>query len=67
MPNIKYSRHARLRMVERGVSEKEVSDAVRKGRKVTKDEEIHSIFRHVEVVVKKIGEDWYVITVMLRW
>ena len=55
-----------MRMVERGVSEREVSDAVRKGRKVTTAGEIHSIFRHVEVVVKKVGDDWYVITVMLR-
>ncbi|MFH0816622.1 MAG: DUF4258 domain-containing protein [Methanobacteriota archaeon] len=63
----KYSRHARLRMVERGISEREVSDAVRKGRKVTRDGEIRSILRHLEVVLRKVGDDWYVITVMLRW
>jgi len=67
MADIKYSRHARLRMIERGISENEVSAAIHKGRKTTKDKQLHAIYRHIDVAVKKIGDDWYVITVMLRW
>ena len=67
MADIRYSRHARLRMVERGISEKEVSEAIHKGRKMTKDGQIHAIYRHIEVALKKVGDESYVITVMLRW
>ena len=67
MPNIKYSRHARFRMVERGISEKEVSDAITKGSKRKQDEKIVAAYRHLEVVFRKVKEDYYVITVMLRW
>ena len=67
MADIKYSRHARLRMVERGISEREVSAAIRKGRKIVKGRQVHAVYRHIEVALKKAGGDWYVITVMLRW
>lgn len=67
MTDIIYSRHARLRMVERGISEREVSDAVQKGRKMTKNGQVHAVYRHIAVVVKKTGGRWYVITVMSRW
>ena len=67
MPNIKYSRHARLRMIERGISEKEVNDAVNKGTKRRQGKKIAATYRHLEVVFKKVKEDYYVITVMARW
>ena len=67
MSNIKYSTHARFRMIERGISEKEVSDAISKGSKRKQDDKIVSAYRHLEVVFKKVKEDYYVITVMLRW
>jgi len=67
MADIKYSKHARSRMVERGISASEVSEAVRKGRKFAKDKNIHAVFRHIEVVMRKADGDWYVVTVMLRW
>ncbi|MFQ6071813.1 MAG: DUF4258 domain-containing protein [Methanosarcinales archaeon] len=33
MLNIRYTKHARLRMIERGVSAKEIKDAIIKGMK----------------------------------
>jgi hypothetical protein len=67
MSNIKYSRHARMRMVERGISEREVSEAINKGSKSRKGKEIVAAHRHIEVVFKMINKEYYVITVMLRW
>ena len=67
MSNIKYSRHARMRMVERGISEREVSEAITKGSKRRKGKEIIAAHRHIEVVFKIVNKEYYVITVMLRW
>ncbi len=54
-------------MIERGISAKEVSEAINKGSKRRKGKEIISAHRHIEVVFKIINKDYYVITVMLRW
>ena len=67
MSNIKYSRHARMRMVERGISEREVSEAINKGSKRRKGKEIVAAYRHIEVVFKIVNKEYYVITVILRW
>ena len=67
MVNIKYSRHARLRMVERGISAKEVIDAIQKGSKRIQGKKIITVYKNIEVLLKKVKDDCYVITVMLRW
>ena len=67
MADIKFSRHARLRMVERGISTSEVSDAVLKGSKSRQGDKILAAHKNLEVVFKKHGDVCYVITVMLRW
>ena len=67
MPDIKYSLHARERMVERGISAREVRDAINKGTKRVQVNKIMSVYKYLEVVFRKVGDDWYVITVMLRW
>ena len=54
-------------MVERGISEKEVSNAINKGSKRTQDGKIVTAYMYFEVVYKMIGDDAYVITVMPRW
>jgi hypothetical protein len=54
-------------MVERGISEKEVENAIIKGRKYIQDDKIISSYSYFEVVYKKIGEIIYVITVKPRW
>ncbi|MEW5937080.1 MAG: DUF4258 domain-containing protein [Candidatus Thermoplasmatota archaeon] len=67
MPNIRYSRHARIRMIERGISTAEVVGAIEQGSKRRQDGKIVAAHRHVEVVFKMVKGDCYVITVMLRW
>ena len=67
MSNIKYSRHARMRMVERGISESEVSEAINKGSKRREGKKIIAAHRHIEVVFKVVNKDCYVITAILRW
>lgn len=64
---VRYSRHARERMVERGISEKEVAKAILKGSKRTQDGKIVAAYMYFEVVYKMIGDEAYVITVMPRW
>jgi hypothetical protein len=56
-----------LRMIERGISVKEVNDAVNKGTKRRQGKKIVATYRHVEVVFKMVKADCYVITVMTRW
>lgn len=67
MLKIRYSRHARLRMVERGISENEVEQAILKGNKRIKENAIISAHLYFEVVYRKIMDVVYVITVQLRW
>ena len=67
MADIKFSRHARLRMVERGISSKEIADAINKGSKRIQGDKILAAHKNLEVVFKKQDDVCYVITVMLRW
>jgi hypothetical protein len=67
MTYIRYSKHARHRMIERGISEKEVSDAIQKGTKRNQDGKIVASYTYFEVVFKKVRDTYYIITVMLRW
>ncbi len=64
---IKYGKHAREQMVERGISENEIEDAIKAGAKeLQKPNKILYHFRYFTVVTKKMDEDYFVITVMLR-
>ncbi len=54
-------------MVERGISESEVSKAIQKGKKRIQDNRIIVAYTYFEVVNKKIGDEYYIITVLLRW
>lgn len=67
MLKIKYSKHARLRMVERGISNEEVKNAITKGAKRLRDDKIVSSYSYFEVVYRKIGDTVFVITVQPRW
>ena len=67
MKCIRYSNHARKKMVERGISEKEISNAINKGSKRTQDDKIVATYMYFEVVYKMIGDEAYVITVFVRW
>jgi len=67
MVDIRYSAHARQRMVERGITENEVRYALEKGSKRRQDGRIVASYSYVEVVFKIIDDVYYVITVMVRW
>ena len=64
---ILYSRHARHRMILRGISEHEVSDAIRKGTKRSQDGKIVASYMYFEVVYVVRGDDIRVIAVQFRW
>lgn len=65
---IKYSRHAREQMVERGISEKEVEECIRSGSKMFQEPgKIVSEYRYYAVVYKKLDGTCFVITVKPRW
>jgi hypothetical protein len=64
---ILFSRHARQRMILRGISEREVHDAIRKGTKRTQDGRIVASYSYFEVVYVVRGESVFVITVQFRW
>ena len=65
---IKYSRHAREQMIARGISEKEVQEAIQRGSKqVQKPNKVLSYYRYFCVVYRKIAQDIYIITVKPRW
>ena len=51
-----YSRHARQRMILRGISEREVDEAIRKGTKRTQDGKIVASYMYFEVVYVFRGE-----------
>lgn len=63
-----YSKHARERMVERGISINEVEDAIKSGSKELQmpDKLLHH-YRHFTVVTRKRGEDNIIITIKPRW
>jgi hypothetical protein len=66
--NIKYSKHARKQMIERGISEQEVEKGIRKGAKsLQKPDRILSDHRYYCIVYKKIEDIYFVITVKPRW
>ena len=54
-------------MVERGISEAEVRNAVMKGTKRLQDDRIVALYRYFEVVYRRDGEKVFVITVKPRW
>ena len=64
---ILYSRHARQGMILRGISEREVNEAIRTGRKRTQDGKLVASYMYFEVVYVVRGEDIRVITVQFRW
>lgn len=67
MIQINYSKHARVRMIERGISEVEIERAITRGRKSIQNNKIIASYSYFEVVYKKLNDTLYIITVKLRW
>ena len=64
---IRYGKHARDQMVLRGISTKDVEDAIKRGSKeLQKPNKILSYYKYFCVVYKKIKNDYYIITVKPR-
>ena len=65
---IMYSKHARERMIERGISENEVEEGIRRGSKtLQKPSKILFNYKYYTIISKKINDVYYIITVKLRW
>ena len=65
---IRYGKHTREQMVERGISVNEVEEAIKKGAKELQyPNKILFHFRYFSVVAKKINQDYFIITVKPRW
>jgi hypothetical protein len=62
-----YSRHARRRMVLRGISTDEVETALRRGAKYRQGPRLVAAHRYFEVVFVVRGSRLIVITVKPRW
>ena len=68
MLEIKYGKHAREQMIARGISEAEVEEGIKKGAKrFQQPDKIIFTHKYYEVVSKKIGDTYFVITVQPRW
>jgi hypothetical protein len=66
-PEVVYSRHARQRMVLRGISVDEVELAIRTGAKFRQGTRVVAVHRYFEVVFVVRGSRIVVITVKPRW
>ncbi|MDP2750801.1 MAG: DUF4258 domain-containing protein [Nanoarchaeota archaeon] len=65
--DIKYSKHAREKMISRGITEAKVEEGITKGSKeLQKPDKILSHYTYFCVVYKKIGDTNYIITVKPR-
>ncbi len=56
------TRHMKNMMLERGLSKKEIMDAILKGAKRAKGKKITSLFKRIEVVFIKVICNYFVIT-----
>jgi hypothetical protein len=65
---ILFSRHAREQMIDRGISVRDVEEAIARGSKeMQSPEKVLHHFRYFTVVTKKMEGDDFVITVKPRW
>ena len=62
-----YSKHAREKMIERGISVNEVEEALRSGAKEMQEEKVLHHYRYFTIVTKLLNNEQYVITVKPRW
>ncbi len=63
-----FSKHAREQMVARGIDGQLVEEAIKRGSKhLQQPGKIVAEYRYFSVVYRKIGSDYFVITVKPRW
>jgi len=61
------TKHARERMIARGISLEEVKNAIMRGSKRVQGGKIVAAYRYFEAVCKKVDEIFVVVTVLPRW
>ena len=61
------TKHARERMIVRGISLEEIKNAILKGSKRIQDGKIIATYRYFEVVYRRADDMFVVITVTPRW
>lgn len=64
---IKLTKHAEDQMINRGFSENELEEGIKRGEKTRQDGKIISAYKYYKIVYKKVGETYYIITIMYRW
>ncbi|MBU0629237.1 MAG: DUF4258 domain-containing protein [Nanoarchaeota archaeon] len=63
---LRLSNHAIEKARERGISIEQIKNAIQRGAKHLQGEKIVSDYTYVRAVYKKIGDEFFVITVMVR-
>ena len=61
-----FTTHAKSQMVERGVSEKQVIDAIKKGAKVMQTDGLLASYGYIQIAYKVQGNKYIVKTVIIR-
>ena len=64
---IKLTKHAEEQMINRGFSENEFEEGIKRGTKTRQNGKIISTYKYYKIVYKKVGETYYIITIMYRW
>lgn len=64
---IRFTRHALLRMMERGITQADVDEVVQRGAKLRYERGIMCVFRHIHVACVRHGNTWIVKTVYWDW
>lgn len=64
--NVTFTFHAFRQMRERGISKESVIEAINKGSKMIEGKRVHSVFRGIEAVFIKQGNNVRVITVFRK-
>jgi len=61
------SKHAIEQARERGISINEIEETIRCGAKSLQNNKIISVYKHVKVVFKKLNNEYFIITVMIKY
>jgi len=54
-------------MVDRGFSLNEIKEGIERGEKTIQNGKIISTYKYYRIVYKKVGEIYYIITIIYRW
>jgi hypothetical protein len=61
------TKHAKQRMMERGITVEDVKEVISKGTKIREGRGVRCVFRHIHIPCIKVEEVWIVKTVYWEW